>query len=220
MILLFTKTGNNYDFAHPENPKHDSAHRKTPKPDCAYVKNLKGIFQRENSKTLMLQDTSIRDSRRITSVVQRLDSIFITLVVVCLNKKQLILSQKPLRIRVQPKLKHPNKRPSYGDCKINSRYKDKDYTKDMTAVPFIPVTFGPSSVHKLSLSGRKYFPFWRLDVDLDMHMSFLYAALFETNSQSLLYYEHVARIEHNAIVYQSVHLQGHQRGREKKNKES
>ena len=39
-------------------------------------------------------------------------------------QKKPIVSHKPMRMGVQPKLKHSNKILSYGDCKSSSRYKN------------------------------------------------------------------------------------------------
>ena len=46
--------------------------------------------------------------------------------------KIMILSYKRLHIGEQPKLKYSNKTFIYGDCKINSLY--KDYIKDTTFI--------------------------------------------------------------------------------------
>ena len=70
--------------------------------------------------------------------------------------KILILSHKPLRMRVHPKLKNSNKTLRCGDCDSNAGCKGKDCTKDMSCIRFIPVTHAENPKHALSFSGRLY----------------------------------------------------------------
>ena len=65
--------------------------------------------------------------RQITcsGIAQLLDSISVSHAIFSLLKP-LILSHNPLRVGVQPKLKHFNKTLRFGDCKSNSRNRSKN----------------------------------------------------------------------------------------------
>ena len=56
--------------------------------------------------------------------------------------KILILSQKPLRVGAQPKLKHSNEQLSFGDCKSNSSYK---ITRKRHASPSVHSSYTPGN---------------------------------------------------------------------------
>ena len=67
--------------------------------------------------------------------------------------KTLIPSNKPFRVKVyNRRFKHSNKTVQNGDCKSNQRYEGKDYTKDVTFIPFIPVLHAANSALKLRVS--------------------------------------------------------------------
>ena len=63
----------------------------------------------------------------------------------------LIVSHKPLHMGLQLKLKHSNKKLNFDDCMSNSRYKDKDYMKDMTFIWVIPVIHAENPVQIIVL---------------------------------------------------------------------
>ena len=102
--------------------------------------------------------------RQITcsGIAQLLDSISVSHAIFSLLKP-LILSHNPLRVGVQPKLKHFNKTLRFGDCKSNSRnrsknkkQKTKNGMNSMTFIRCTPVTHTENPVHTLCFSGRLY----------------------------------------------------------------
>ena len=65
-----------------------------------------------------------------------------------------ILSHKPLRTGVQPKLKHfQTEILIYGACNSNLRCKDKSYMKNTTFIRFIPAIHAENPAHTLSSFG-------------------------------------------------------------------
>ena len=92
---------------------------------------------------------------------------------------------------VHPKLEHPDKTLIYGDCKrINSRY--EVYMEDVTFIRFIPVIHAENPVHTLSFYCRLY-PQTCVtsycdvfEIDLNMQLSFLHAALLTASASVLI----------------------------------